>query len=198
MRQECVRQGVVHRCLAGSNVLMSSNSVRRCASSYLFRPLIVFAALIIVLLIAALSISCTVQQQMEQTLALGINQMRTDAGLPPLTVDPTLSAIARARAEDMATLNYFTHEPPDGCDSRCMMIQAGISVGWTGEVLGWNDSPADRSASVTISIWQSSAEHYSVITNRCFVRMGTGAAIASDGRIYDVAVFEGWPPGCLP
>ncbi len=175
---------------------MSSNSVRRCTSSYLSRPLVVFAAFITVPLIAILSISCTVQEQMELSLAVGINQMRTDAGLPPLTVDPALSAIARARAEDMATLNYFSHDPPDDCDSRCMMLRAGLSVGWSGEVIGWNDFPADRSASVMLSTWRGSAEHYSVITDKCFVRMGTGAAIGNDGKIYDVAVFEGWPPGC--
>ena len=177
---------------------MSFASFRGLMPTRRFRPSPLLAILFLILPIAALSLSCTEQQQMELTLALGINQIRTDAGLPPLTVDPALSAIALARAEDMATNNYFDHMPPNGCDAKCMMIQAGMSVGWTGEVLAWNDYPVEASAGVTISLWRDSPDHYSVITNKCFVRMGTGAAIASNGKIYYAAVFEGWPPGCNP
>jgi hypothetical protein len=65
-------------------------------------------------------------------------------------------------------------------------------------VLAWNDYPIEASAGVTISLWHDSSDHYSIITKACFTRMGTGAAIASDGKIYDVAVFEGRLPGCYP
>ncbi len=150
------------------------------------------AILVFILPVAALSLSCTVQEQMEQSLAVGINQLRAGANLPPLAVDPQLSAIARARAQDMATNNYFSHMPPNGCDARCMMIQSGLSVGWTGEVIGWNTAPADSSADEAVSMWRDSPGHHAAIIDSCFVRMGTGSAFAPDGRIYHVAVFEGW------
>jgi uncharacterized protein YkwD len=128
---------------------------------------------------------------MELSLAVGINQMRANVALPPLAIDPQLSAVARARAKDMADNDYFSHTPPNGCDAKCMMIQAGLSAGWTGEVLAWNNDPANTSAQLAVSMWHDSAGHYQAITNTCFTRMGTGSAIAASGRIYQVAVFEG-------
>jgi len=146
--------------------------------------------------IAGLSLSCTWQEQMEQTLALGINQIRADVGLPPLTNDPQLSAIARYRAQVMAVNDYFSHYPPDGCATRCLMEREGLMPAWVGEVIAWDNGRADESADVTISGWRDSPAHYAVITNGCFTRMGTGTVTALDGRIYDVVVFEGRAPGC--
>jgi len=155
-----------------------------------------FVIVVAVVALAALSLSCTWQERMEQGLALGINELRAERGLPPLTSDPQLSAIARMRAEDMANNNYFSHTPPDGCATRCLLERAGIAVGWAGEVIAWNTAPIDQSADMTIAMWRNSPQHLGVITNGCFTRMGTGAVVAPDGRIYHVAVFEGSAPGC--
>jgi uncharacterized protein YkwD len=151
-------------------------------------------ALLGVLLLTA--VGCTPQQAMEVNLALGINQMRADSGLPPVTVDPALSQVARYRAEDMAANGYFSHQPPDGCDYRCLFNKSGVSTAWTGEVIAWNNYPQSETVQTTIRMWSDSPGHFGVITNPCFTRMGTGAAIAADGRIYHVAVFEGLAPGC--
>ncbi len=139
---------------------------------------------------------CTEEQVMETNLALGLNQMRADNGLPPLPVDASLSQVARYRAQDMATKDYFSHQPPDGCDYRCLMIADGLSVGWSGEVIAWNDYSQDKTVDITVKLWHDSPEHFAIITNPCFTRMGTGVAEAADGRFYDVAVFEGWAAGC--
>jgi len=145
---------------------------------------------------AAVSLSCTWQERMEQDLAFGINQIRAEHGLPPLIRDPQLSAIARMRAQDMATNNYFSHAPPDGCAARCLMERAGLAPAWAGEVIAWNNTSVDQSAGMTIGMWRNSPQHLGTITNSCFTRMGTGAVIAGDGTIYHVAVFEGRAPGC--
>ncbi|HUS82742.1 MAG TPA: CAP domain-containing protein [Dehalococcoidia bacterium] len=154
------------------------------------------AAAIAVVALAALSLSCTWQERMEQDLAFGVNQIRAERGLPPLTRDPQLSAVARTRAQDMADNNYFGHTPPDGCGTRCLMERAGIGTAWVGEVIAWNTARVDQSAEMTVTIWRTSPLHFGVITNGCFTRTGTGAAITADGRIYHVAVFEGSAPGC--
>jgi uncharacterized protein YkwD len=142
------------------------------------------------------AVGCTPQQAMEMSLGVGLNGMRADNGLPPLTVDPALSAVARARAEDMAAKDYFSHTPPDGCDFRCLFNKNNVSAAWSGEVIAWNTYPLEDTVQATIHMWHDSPGHFSVITNRCFTRMGTGAATAADGRIYHVAVFEGRAPGC--
>ena len=140
--------------------------------------------------------SCTPQQAMEMNLALGVNQIRAENGLPPLTVDASLSEVARYRAEDMAAKDYFSHQPPDGCDYRCLFTKNGVATAWSGEVIAWNNYPRDESVQTTIQMWRNSPGHFGVITNPCFTRMGTGAATAPDGRFYHVAVFEGLAPGC--
>jgi uncharacterized protein YkwD len=142
------------------------------------------------------AVACTPQQAMEMNLALGLNAMRADNGLPPLTMDPDLAEVARYRAEDMAAKGYFSHAPPDGCDYRCLFNKNGVSTAWSGEVISWNNYPMKDTVSTTLRMWRDSPGHFSVITNRCFTRMGTGAAVAKDGRIYHVAVFEGLAPGC--
>jgi Cysteine-rich secretory protein family len=160
------------------------------------RLLPVAAALVVGVLAMMVGSGCTQQWAMETNLALGINQMRADNGLPPLTVDSSLASVARDRAEDMAAKGYFSHVPPDGCDYRCLFQKNNISMAWGGEVIAWNNYPLDQTVDVTMKMWLDSPAHFGVITNRCFTRMGTGAAIATDGRIYHVAVFEGLAPGC--
>ena len=98
------------------------------------------AALLIFAIVALawVSIACTQQQVMEMNLGTGVNQMRADNGLKPLTIDASLSVVARERAEDMAENDYFGHLPPDGCDVRCLYNKEGITSAWVGEVIAWN------------------------------------------------------------
>ena len=156
------------------------------------------AALLIfaIVALALVSIACTQQQVLEMNLGTGVNQMRADNGLRPLTIDASLSMVARERAEDMAEKNYFGHLPPDGCDVRCLYNKEGITSAWVGEVIAWNTFSADQTVPATLRMWLNSPTHFSVITNRCFTRMGTGIAVAKDGKIYQVAVFEGRADGC--
>jgi uncharacterized protein YkwD len=156
-------------------------------------PVIVAVA---VIALAALSLSCMWQQRMQEDLATGVNQIRAEHGLGTLVVDPQLSAIAQHRAQDMASKNYFSHDPPDGCPIRCLMERAGIAPFWAGEVIAWNNTTADQAANMSMDMWRNSPEHLAVITNGCFTRMGTGAAFGANGDLYHVAVFEGRAPGC--
>ncbi len=174
----------------------SPHPVPACRTRLLRLPAVRLFAAAVVVGLAALSFSCTWQEQTEQGLALGINQLRSERGLPPLVRDPQLSAIARMRAEDMAKNTYFSHTPPDGCAARCLMEREGLAPAWAGEVIAWNNTRVDLSAGMAIALWRNSPQHLGTITNGCFTRMGTGSAFAGDGRIYHVAVFEGRAPGC--
>jgi uncharacterized protein YkwD len=155
------------------------------------------ARLLLVLPVLALaSVACTPQQVMEMKLVGDLNKMRTEKGLQPLSPDPGLSAVARARAEDMARKSYFSHQPPDGCDFRCLLNKQGVPMAWAGEIISWNNAPLDRAVPMSIGMWRNSPAHYGIITNCQFTGMGTGAAIAPDGRVYHVALFEGNSPDC--
>lgn len=160
------------------------------------RPLWVASAIVLGAALLVSAAGCTPQQVMETQTAIGLNHMRADNGLPPLTVDPTLSAVSRTRAADMAAKGYFSHSPPDGCDFRCLFAKSNVTAAWSGEVIAWNDFSAADTVNEALLMWQDSTVHFDLITNRCFTRMGTGVATAPDGRNYYVAVFEGRAPGC--
>ncbi len=169
--------------------MWARRSVRRFSTSAL-------AAIVLGVALLATAAGCTPQQAMETNIALGLNRLRADNNLPPLTVDPALSSVARVRATDMATKGYFSHSPPDGCDFHCLFAKSNITAAWSGEVIAWNDYSAADTVNETLRLWQDSPPHFAVITNPCFTRMGTGVATAADGKIYYVAVFEGRAPGC--
>jgi len=71
-------------------------------------------------------------------------------------------------------------------------------MAWAGEIISWNNAPLEQSVPMSIGGWRNSATHYGIITNCQFTRMGTGAALAPDGRVYHVALFEGNSQGCPP
>lgn len=152
----------------------------------------IFAAL------ALSTLACTQQEAMELQLASGINGLRTERQLQPLPVDPVLSSVARMRAENMAVKGYFGHQPPDGCDHRCLLQRKGIQMAWAGEIIAWNTYAPAQTAAASVNLWENSPSHYATITTCHFTRMGTGAASGADGRTYHVAVFEGDAPGCPP
>ena len=43
-----------------------------------------------------------------------MNEYRAEAGLPPLRIDPSLTAAAEARMRDMAEGEWWGHQAPDG------------------------------------------------------------------------------------
>ncbi|HEX6971163.1 MAG TPA: CAP domain-containing protein, partial [Limnochordia bacterium] len=69
----------------------------------------------------------------EQYLVAQINAARAAEGKPPLTVDARLVAVARQKAQDMASNGYFDHYSPTYGSPFDMMRAAGISYRWAGE-----------------------------------------------------------------
>jgi uncharacterized protein YkwD len=157
------------------------------------------ARLLLVLPVLALAaVACTPQQVLEMKLTAELNKVRTEKRLQPLSPDPGLAAVARARAEDMAREGYFSHQPPDGCDFRCLLNKQGVPMAWAGEIISWNNAPLDRTVPMAIGMWKNSPTHFDIIVGCQFTRVGTGAAITPDGRVYYVALFEGNSPTCPP
>jgi hypothetical protein len=153
--------------------------------------------IVVLAFLSLAAVACTPQQVMEVNLGVSLNKMRVEKGLPQLPLDPALSAVARMRAEDMANKDYFGHQPPDGCDFRCLLFKQGVPVAWGGEIIAWNNALPAKAISMSLDLWRNSPAHFAIITGCQFTRMGTGAAIAPDGRIYHVALFEG-NSGCPP
>jgi uncharacterized protein YkwD len=140
---------------------------------------------------AALLTACTAAVNAEMTTYSGVNAIRTQAGLPPLTPDADLVKIARLRSADMAANGYFSHYPPNGCNYICLMDQYGIPYVFAGENIAWNTWDWNQTAAMAVQMWKNSPPHLENILNCHYQRFGTGVAQAADGKIYYTMIFEG-------
>ena len=109
-----------------------------------------------------------------------INQQRINNGLSELKVDTELQRVARIKAQDMVTNNYFSHESPTYGTPFNMMKSFGISYTSAGENIAGN---SNNSAAVTA--WMNSPGHRANILNDKYTH--TGLAVVSSpkyGKIY--------------
>ncbi len=139
--------------------------------------------------IAAATDDLTVEQA-EAKVATLLNQQRTDIGRIVLRVDARLSAIARARSEDMATKGYFAHQQPDGDWAWDLMTAAGIKWYGAGEIIAWNTwgTLAD-SATAASKQWHDSSAHYALLTSASYNYFGVGLAVDGSGKKLWTVVF---------
>ena len=139
----------------------------------------------------ALFTACTPEANAELRTYPGINAIRAAHGLPPLVADAQLVNVARIRSRDMATNNYFSHFPPDGCNYVCVMDANGVAHAYAGENIAWNTWPWSQTADEAVLMWKNSPPHLANILNCHYTRFGTGVAQAADGKIYYTMIFEG-------
>jgi uncharacterized protein YkwD len=135
--------------------------------------------------------ACTPEVNAEMRTYSGINAIRVQAGLPPLTPDASLVRVARARSGDMAANNYFSHYPPGGCNYLCFFDQFAIPHAYAGENIAWNSWDWAQTADVAVEMWHNSPPHMANILNCHYTRFGTGVVKAADGKIYYTMIFEG-------
>lgn len=76
----------------------------------------------------------------EQQLVTLVNQERSKANLPPLTVDMDIARVARIKAKDMVDNNYFSHNSPTYGSPFDMLKNHGIKYLHAGENLAGNSS----------------------------------------------------------
>lgn len=149
--------------------------------------------LVALLGIAALALfsACSPEANAEMQTYTGINAIRQQNGLPPLRPDAQLVNVARIRSADMAANNYFSHNPPNGCNYVCIMDQYGVGHSYAGENIAWNTYDWTQTAAVAVEMWKNSPPHLENILNCHYTRFGTGVAKASDGKVYFTMIFEG-------
>ncbi|MDB5244454.1 MAG: hypothetical protein JWN18_324 [Parcubacteria group bacterium] len=108
------------------------------------------------------------------------NGDRTSDRLGNLTISPTLTLAAQAKADDMAAHSYFAHTSPDGKNSWYWFNQAGYTFLYAGENLA-----VDFSDSVDVEhAWMNSPTHRENILNEHFSQIGIATAEGT---------FEGHP-----
>ena len=127
-----------------------------------------------------------------QTVVMAINQMRAQAGLSPLAVNPTLNIAAQNHVNDMIGNHNYSHTGSDGSTVRQRVQRAGYTASrWVSE--NWV-SVSDPS--MAIQWWMNSYVHRNNILNANWHELGIGAGYqASNHQFIFVAVFTAGASG---
>lgn len=100
------------------------------------------------------------------------NDDRTAGGLDELAINPTLTAVAQAKANDMAAYGYFAHVSPKGVQPWYWFQEKGYEYEHAGENLAidFSDSSDVERA------WMNSPTHRDNILNGNFTEIGIATA----------------------
>lgn len=122
----------------------------------------------------------------EQEVFNLINQQRTNNGLAALKIDSEVQRVAKIKAQDMVTNNYFSHTSPTYGSPFEMLNSFKISYKSAAENIAGNSS---NSAAVTA--WMNSSGHKANILNSSYSYTGIGVVSSPTyGKVY-VQMFIG-------
>ena len=108
----------------------------------------------------------------ERKVAELTNQERAAHGLDPLTLDDTLSGVARLKSNDMFDNNYFAHTSPKYGSPFDMMSDFGISYFSAAEnIAAGYPTPED-----VVNGWMNSPGHRENILGESYTHIGVGLA----------------------
>ena len=113
------------------------------------------------------------------------NRERTRHGLPPLTVDPRLTAAAQAHSSDMIARAFYSHTSPDGSQPWDRAAAAGASRRSIGE----NIACGQRSPAEVVEGWMNSPGHRANILKPDFTHIGIGFAGGGSAGTYWTQLF---------
>ena len=123
------------------------------------------------------------------------NASRAQNGAAPLSLNDKLDAAAQAKANDMATRNYWSHNTPEGNPPWVFVTTQGYSYQKLGENLatGFSDEQS------TIDGWMASPPHRENLLDPAFTEIGFGYAnnpdytAAGGGPMTIIVAFYGEP-----
>lgn len=118
----------------------------------------------------------------EQQMVNLVNQERSKANLPPLSVDMEIAKIARVKAKDMVDNNYFSHYSPTYGSPFDMLKNFGIKYLHAGENLAGNSSIVNAHKAL-----MNSEGHRKNILDSNYTHIGIGA---KDSNKYGNIIVE--------
>ena len=99
-----------------------------------------------------------------------VNAERAKYGLSALTLNAELSAVARAKSQDMKDKNYFSHTSPTYGSPFEMMKSFGIKYKTAGENIAYGY----RTPEAVVNGWMNSEGHRANILNSSYKEIGVG------------------------
>lgn len=100
------------------------------------------------------------------------NIKRSQAGVPPLTYNQTLSNAAYTKARDMIDRDYWAHVAPDGTQPWSFFSKFGYRYRYAGENLARDF----QNPSSTVDAWMNSPTHRDNILNPKYKEIGVGVS----------------------
>ncbi len=127
----------------------------------------------------------------ERTAFEKTNQARVVNGKAPLAWDAELCRMARLHSELMATMNFFSHETPDGLHLKERARNSGIArFRVIGENIAYNKGSHDPGA-FAVERWLTSSGHRANMLYIGFQASAVGSYVSPDGSVYLTQVFIG-------
>lgn len=120
-----------------------------------------------------------------QSLLDDTNTQRTQNQETSLMLNANLDQAAQAKADDMATRDYWSHNTPDGRTPWSFITAAGYNYQTAGENLAYGFA----TAADTLTGWMNSPEHRANILNSSFKDVGFG--------IVNIVNYQGSGPETL-
>lgn len=123
--------------------------------------------------------------ELEQAVHDQVNAFRAEQNLPPLTLDPRISEVARQHSEDMAANRVeFGH---DGFEGRVQAIARTVPYRSAAENVAYNQGYPDPVAQA-VEGWINSPGHRVNMEGQ-FDLTGIGAFRTPDGKYYFTQIF---------
>lgn len=159
---------------------------RAVAYSTLALCLKVFIVGFAVLLPAESFLSPDVLAEQGKKIVALVDELRAENGLKPLTPIGKLTTSAQTRANDMLTLQYFSHNGPDGHTLKYFLSQAGYDYSVAGENLAMGFSDAQE----VVDAWIKSPTHYANMINKDYTQDGLGLVAGNFDGVPTVFVAQ--------
>ena len=118
----------------------------------------------------------------ENNLFNAVNAARSQYGIGQLSLNPSLSAIARSRSTDMISRNYFSHTTPDDKNIFIILNENNFNWQFAGENIFQCSPLANGSENAILNMWMSSPSHKDNILNGTFHQVGIGITDTGDIR----------------
>lgn len=132
------------------------------------------------------------------TLLTATNEQRQKNNIDSLTLSTELTAAAQAKANDMTSRNYWSHNTPDGEEPWKFITSAGYDYQKAGENLAYGFN----SSQDTVIGWANSPSHRENMLDANYSEVGFGFANAKDynqtGPETVVVAMYGQPLGAKP
>ena len=121
-------------------------------------------------------------QAAREAVLARVNEVRREAGVPPVELEPRLSAAAQAHADDMLARSYYAHRSLDGTVPHDRVRARG----YVSDLVAENIAAGHFNVETVMEAWLHSVDHRRNIVDRRFTQLGVGIAVGTYEHRYKV------------